>query len=68
MHLVVVIITIIIIIIIIIIIMSKILRAIILMIYKGVSCKSFLLGSEGGSCYISSKSLLFWVPLIQIND
>ena len=56
MHLVVVIITIMMIIII---IMSKILRAIILMIYNGVRWKSFLLGSEGGSCYISSKSLLF---------
>ena len=60
MHLVVVIITIMMtIIIIIIIIMSKILRAIILMIYNRVSWKTFLLGSEGGSCYISSKSLLF---------
>ena len=59
MHLVLVIITIMMIMIIIIIIMSKILRAIILMIYNGVSWKFFLLGSEGGSCYISSKSLLF---------
>ena len=59
MHLVVVIITIMMTIIIIIIIMSKILRAIILMIYNRVSWKTFLLGSEGGSCYISSKSLLF---------
>ena len=58
MHLVVVIITIMMIMIIII-IMSKILQAIILMIYNGVSWKFFLLGSEGGSCYISSKSLLF---------